>query len=236
MTVGPNSDMVIDTFVFDPTAGTGKFAANLTRGVFRFVGGKLSKQENAVTMTTPVATIGIRVGSSLLISPRRDARCYFRLWHRRYRDRSGGVSQTITRPGFQVTVSGPGCRTLGAISGAARRHRRAACPARRTLWPPWRREHGPDRGHRRGQRVRSDGPAASHRPNPAITKCEYKSSPLTSISTPGATHGPGARATVLPERRARFSTFHAGAPRSLPKAARSSPTARERSLPPRAVC
>ena len=37
-------------------AGTGKLAARLTRGVFRFVGGKLSKQENAVTMQTPSAS------------------------------------------------------------------------------------------------------------------------------------------------------------------------------------
>ena len=33
MTVGPNSDMVIDEFVYDPAAGTGKLAASLTRGV-----------------------------------------------------------------------------------------------------------------------------------------------------------------------------------------------------------
>ena len=53
MTIGPHSDMVIDEFVYDPNAGTGKLAASLTRGVFRFVGGKLSKLDNAVTMQTP---------------------------------------------------------------------------------------------------------------------------------------------------------------------------------------
>ena len=31
-------------------------------GVLRFVGGKLSKNENAVTLRTPAATIGIRGG------------------------------------------------------------------------------------------------------------------------------------------------------------------------------
>jgi hypothetical protein len=41
-------------------------AANLTRGVFRFVGGKLSKQDNAVTAQTPSATIGIRGGVMLI--------------------------------------------------------------------------------------------------------------------------------------------------------------------------
>src|SRR6516225_7419477 len=66
MSVGPNADMVIDEFVFDPATGTGKLAANLTRGVFRFVGGRLSKQENAVTIHTPTATIGIRGGVMLV--------------------------------------------------------------------------------------------------------------------------------------------------------------------------
>ena len=58
--------MVIDQFVYDPNAGTGKLAASLGRGVFRFVGGKLSKQDNAVTMRTPTATIGIRGGVMLV--------------------------------------------------------------------------------------------------------------------------------------------------------------------------
>src|SRR5207245_5058272 len=53
MSVGPGSDVVIDEFVYDPRAGTGKLAASLTRGVFRFVGDKLSKQDDAVTMQTP---------------------------------------------------------------------------------------------------------------------------------------------------------------------------------------
>ncbi len=66
LSVGPNANMVIDQFVYDPNAGTGKFAASLTRGVFRFVGGKLSKQDNAVTMRTPTATIGIRGGVMLV--------------------------------------------------------------------------------------------------------------------------------------------------------------------------
>src|ERR1700731_3245070 len=35
MSVGPSPDMVIDEFVYDPAAATGKLAASLTRGVFR---------------------------------------------------------------------------------------------------------------------------------------------------------------------------------------------------------
>src|SRR5271166_3362368 len=127
MSVGPNADMVIDEFVYDPATGTGKLAANLTRGVFRFVGGKLSKQENAVTMQTPAATIGIR-GGVVLVNLATGGKA-----HQQCEQASGssqnqprcvevifvygkgvtvtgtnGVSQTITRPGFAVTVAGPG--------------------------------------------------------------------------------------------------------------------------------
>ena len=35
--------MTIDEFVYDPKTGTGTMALSATRGVFRFVGGKLSK-------------------------------------------------------------------------------------------------------------------------------------------------------------------------------------------------
>ncbi|MHA7773892.1 FecR family protein [Roseibium sp. M-1] len=61
-TVGANSDLVIDEFVYDPGAGTGKLVATLGKGVARFVGGKLSKKRDGVTVKTPVGTIGIRGG------------------------------------------------------------------------------------------------------------------------------------------------------------------------------
>ncbi|MGH7040106.1 MAG: FecR family protein, partial [Stellaceae bacterium] len=60
MSIGPRSDLVIDRFVYNPATGTGAMTANLARGIFRYIGGKLSKVPNAVSMTTPAATIGIR--------------------------------------------------------------------------------------------------------------------------------------------------------------------------------
>jgi trimeric autotransporter adhesin len=109
MSIGPNADMVIDQFVYDPASGAGKLAANLTRGVFRFVGGKLSKQDNAVTMQTPSATIGIR-GGVILVNLTAAAQLEVVFVYGKGATITGtnGVAQTITRPGFQVTVSGPG--------------------------------------------------------------------------------------------------------------------------------
>jgi trimeric autotransporter adhesin len=109
LSVGPNANMVIDQFVYDPNTGTGKFAASLTRGVFRFVGGKLSKQDNAVTMRTPTATIGIR-GVVMLADVAADGRLTVDKVYGKSVTITGlnGVSQTITGNGFEVTVSGPG--------------------------------------------------------------------------------------------------------------------------------
>lgn len=61
-TVGANSNLVIDEFVYDPNAGTGKLVSSFGKGVARFVGGKLSKKRGGVTVKTPVGTIGIRGG------------------------------------------------------------------------------------------------------------------------------------------------------------------------------
>jgi hypothetical protein len=61
-TVGPNSSLIIDRFVYDPDANTAEVAASLGRGVFRFIGGRTSKTEGGVTLNTPVGTVGIRGG------------------------------------------------------------------------------------------------------------------------------------------------------------------------------
>ena len=59
-TVGPDSDLVIDKFVYDPKKRTGQIAASFSKGVMRFVGGKISKNEDAVTVKTPAGALAIR--------------------------------------------------------------------------------------------------------------------------------------------------------------------------------
>jgi hypothetical protein len=78
LTVGPNSDLVIDEFVYSPDTGTGKLAASATKGVFRFVGGALSKNPDSVSIKTPAAIVGVRGGVILLaINPNGSATVYF---------------------------------------------------------------------------------------------------------------------------------------------------------------
>ncbi len=61
-TVGPGSDLVIDKFVYDPKKGTGQVTASFSKGVMRFVGGKLSKNDGGVTVNTPAGALAIRGG------------------------------------------------------------------------------------------------------------------------------------------------------------------------------
>lgn len=61
MTIGPNSDLTIDEYIFDPKANTGKLAATLGKGALRFVGGQISHNGNA-EIKTASAVIGIRGG------------------------------------------------------------------------------------------------------------------------------------------------------------------------------
>ena len=43
ITIGPNANMTIDKYVFDPNAGTGDMALSVTKGVFRIVAGVYPK-------------------------------------------------------------------------------------------------------------------------------------------------------------------------------------------------
>lgn len=58
LTLGPQSSVVLDRFVFDPDPTKGSLVMTATKGIFRFASGKLPK--NAYRLHTPAATIGIR--------------------------------------------------------------------------------------------------------------------------------------------------------------------------------
>lgn len=72
-TIGPNSEVVIDEFVYDPATGRGRLAASALKGTFRFVSGKIGalSPEN-ISIRTPSAVIGVR-GTMLIVDILRDA-------------------------------------------------------------------------------------------------------------------------------------------------------------------
>ena len=58
LSIGPKSSVTLDRFVYDPDRSTGKVVVRTTRGIFRFVTGSQPPQN--YTITTPIATIGVR--------------------------------------------------------------------------------------------------------------------------------------------------------------------------------
>ncbi len=105
--IGPDSDVVLDEFVYDPNAGTGKIALSATKGVFRVVGGKISKN-TPVELKTPTATIGIRGGIALVnVAPNGATQATF-LFGAQMTVTTPGGTQTVQRPGYTVSANTPG--------------------------------------------------------------------------------------------------------------------------------
>lgn len=60
-TVGPNSDLVIDKFVYDADKTPGQIMATMTKGAFRWVTGKAARHDPAkMKVILPVGDLGIR--------------------------------------------------------------------------------------------------------------------------------------------------------------------------------
>jgi hypothetical protein len=106
LNIGPNSSVVIDKFVFDPATAQGEMAISLGKGVLRVVGGQATHTGGA-SITTPVATIGLRGGIlSLTHSPAEGTLAV--LVFGALSMTSGGVTQTVSRPGFFVRAASAG--------------------------------------------------------------------------------------------------------------------------------
>jgi len=58
LSLGPNSAVVLDRFVYNPDSDTNEFVLSITKGVLRFATGKL--RSDSYEIHTPVSTIGVR--------------------------------------------------------------------------------------------------------------------------------------------------------------------------------
>src|SRR4051812_8405019 len=114
MTIGPNSDVTIDEYVFDPKAGTGSLAATVAKGAMRFVGGLISHNGNA-EIKTATAIIGIRGGVAIVSGPSVYA------GYGSTSVTSGGVTVTLGANEYTQTGSGipapPGPPPPGFVTG-----------------------------------------------------------------------------------------------------------------------
>ncbi len=103
LTVGANSNVVIDEYVFDPATSTGKMTVSVAKGVMRFVGGHISHGGNA-QIRTPTATIGLR-GAAGSVSVDANGVTTYNHHFGRANVQTGGGTQLVARPGFSVTMS-----------------------------------------------------------------------------------------------------------------------------------
>jgi hypothetical protein len=118
LTIGPDSQMTIDRFVYDPTTQKGELAVNATKGVFRLIGGRISKT-STIAVTTPAATMGIR-GGIAVFGVQASSTTSILVFGNSLTVTAGGVTQTITVPGLSVTTptgGTPGAPTI-AVQGS----------------------------------------------------------------------------------------------------------------------
>jgi hypothetical protein len=101
LSIAPNTNLLIDEYVYDPSADSGHMLVSLTEGALRFVGGKLSHQGEA-TVATPAAAIGIRGGTATVVNGKNGTRVIDQ--YGVITIHNGAGTTVIDRPGFVVTI------------------------------------------------------------------------------------------------------------------------------------
>ena len=102
LTVGPQARLTIDKFVYDPSGKTGALAISVNQGLFRFVGGKISKT-TPVTVITPAATLAIR-GGIMIVSADASRTLAIFVYGNDMTVTAARQVTTVTRHGWQVTT------------------------------------------------------------------------------------------------------------------------------------
>jgi hypothetical protein len=118
VTLGPDSELVVDKFSYDPDQKSGDMALTVSRGTFRFVGGAISKNSEVV-INTPSGALGIRGGTfDGNVSPSGMTTNF--LYGTSLRVSSPTGTQTATRAGSQIVVpfgGAPGAATVVGPGG-----------------------------------------------------------------------------------------------------------------------
>lgn len=115
--IGPDAELSIDEFVFDPTTDAGSVAASVTKGAFRFITGRVAiKDPKRMNVRLPQATIGVRgtmvagevrpaenVSEVVLLGPGPDNSANDKIGAIVVSNAAGSVM--IERPGFATTIA-----------------------------------------------------------------------------------------------------------------------------------
>jgi hypothetical protein len=118
LTISNQAQVTLDRFVYDADQKLGELAFTATKGVFRLVGGRISKK-TPVVVVTPSATLTIRGGIAMFSVEPTKTTATFVFGHEMTMT-SQGRTQSVTAPGFQISTS------LGQVPGPAMRPARGS--------------------------------------------------------------------------------------------------------------
>lgn len=118
LTLGPDTELVIEAFAFDPASKQGQIRLGLTKGALRVVGGHISKTQ-ATVVATPQGKVEILGGITIVETSGSSTSATFLFGQSMRTTDSSGNSQTVTRPGFGVSASGAGISSPNRISPSA---------------------------------------------------------------------------------------------------------------------
>jgi hypothetical protein len=105
LTVGPQARLTIDKFVYDANSKLGELAINASQGVFRLVGGRITKTK-PIVVTTPSSTLTIRGGIMMFsVTPTSTTAAFVFGWEMTVA--GAGKQHSVKAPGWQiVTLAG----------------------------------------------------------------------------------------------------------------------------------
>ena len=107
ITLGPDSELVIETFQFDPATRQGQIRLGLAKGLLRVVGGQISKT-NPAEITTPHGRVEISGGIGIIDANPNGTTCTFLFGQSMRFTSNEGSTGNITRPGFGSTIGSNG--------------------------------------------------------------------------------------------------------------------------------
>ncbi|MBL8670335.1 MAG: FecR domain-containing protein, partial [Alphaproteobacteria bacterium] len=123
-TVGANSDLVIDRFVYDPNASTGAILASVSKGAFRYVSGQVAKSgPDNVKIKLPQGMLGVR-GTTLQGAAQADGSWSIFNTGAKSGNNAGERASVATfngqeiKSGFKAQISAAGGLTISKISQA----------------------------------------------------------------------------------------------------------------------
>lgn len=119
LTLGPNTELTIESYSYNREESSGEMVMKAAKGLFRFVGGLISKRR-PVQVRTTVGTIGIR-GAVVLVEALENGG--FRLMfmygeEATFEDLNGNV-ESINRPGYVMNISPDGDVSIAEIDSAS---------------------------------------------------------------------------------------------------------------------